>query len=669
MWGPVLVIVTVWTGLSPCAGYPTGAPTEQCLAMMPNHHGANASTVASPYTLVPGTATYTPGVPVSVSVSGGEFKGIFLQARREDTGRSAGTFVTPPQGFHHVTCNTSGDSVTHSDRTNKSAAMFEWIPPSPGVGNVVFKATIVRSHQVFWTNVTSGTIIDVTTVLATTPSVPTSDLSIEMRLPSEEFHPDLLNSATAKHQILKLAVKGEVDRIYEDHPHFRSSQVNHFRQGSVITNVTLAFKKNLTEEEKYEAAAQLFQASESGDLGFTTDRVTVDYGDGTSETLERCTCSSQPSVTCTTKGSTCVPTCVLNKNYCNTGTCSSDISTATLNCKCPSNFVGDRCNNPQIGGLSPAAFACVLIAALAGLVLLCCVLFHLCCAERCGWGRKHKAYAQDKPAVQPTQAPVEREQEEQVATVDMSKPAGDDGNYNPSLPRSEAGSTMATIQEEPSDTSLITEPGVMTRPGIPAPLPVPGQQRPLADPGQREAIENWRRHVVPRTAPPAGSLQPGTVEAPSYSSLQKRTPETPRIPEASPMLPLSTRAPEAPALKSLQKDISEAPSIASLQNRIPDTPAVGSLPKRISEAPPADFLRNRIPDSASDVTDEVAQLTARWPSKPGGSTKSLHRRLPARDPVGARRAPARGIYNPGYYDNFGDVKEMTYKNAEQLALG
>eukprot|EP00058_Branchiostoma_floridae_P005464 XP_002590952.1 hypothetical protein BRAFLDRAFT_129572 [Branchiostoma floridae] len=52
------------------------------------------------------------------------------------------------------------------------------------------------------------------------------------------------------------------------------------------------------------------------------------------------------------------------------------------------------------------------------------------------------------------------------------------------------------------------------------------------------------------------------------------------------------------------------------ENRIPDTPAVGSLPKRVSDAPPADFLRNRIPDSASDVTDEVAQLTARWPSKP-----------------------------------------------------
>ncbi|CAH1256185.1 FRRS1 [Branchiostoma lanceolatum] len=492
-----------------------------------------------------------------------------------------------------------------------------------------------------------------------------------MRLTSADFHDDLLDSGTARHQILGLAVKGEVDRIFEDHPHYRSSHVNHFRQGSVITNVTLAFKKNLTEEEKYEAAAQLFQASESGDLGFTTDRVTVDYGDGTSDTLERCTCSGQPAVTCTTKGATCVPTCVLNKNYCNSGTCSSDITAATLNCKCPSNFVGDRCDNPQIGGLSPAAFACVLLAALAGFALLGCILFHLCCAERCGRRRKHKAYSQDKAAVQPTQKlPVQREQEEQVATVDMSKPAGDDGNYNPSLPRSEAGSNMETIQEEPSDSSLITEPGAFTRPVIPAPLPVPGQQRPLADAGQQEAIENWRRHVVPKAAPPTGSLQPGIAEAPSYSSLPKRTPETARIPEASPMLPLSKLASEANPLKSLQKDISDAPPIDSLQNRIPDTPAPGSLQKRFSEAPPVDYLRNRMPDSASDVTDEVAQLTARWPTKPGGrSTKSLPRRLPGRGPADNRRAPARGIYNPGYYDNFGDVKEMTYKNAEELALG
>ncbi|XP_019639791.1 PREDICTED: uncharacterized protein LOC109481653 [Branchiostoma belcheri] len=668
LWEAVLVVVTVWTG--PSAGYPTGAPPEQCLTMTPNHHGANASTAASPYTLVPSTTTYTPGTPMSVSVQGGAFKGILLQARRATDGRYAGTFADPPQGFHDLACNTSGDSVTHSNRDNKTAAMFEWIPPSPGVGDVVFKATIVKSHEVFWTDVTSVTVNDVTTVLATTPAVPTSALDVELRLTSEDFHSDLLDPATARHQVLQLAVRGEVDRIFEDHPHYRSSRVNHFRQGSVITNVTLDFKKNLTEEEKYEAAAQLFQASESGNLGFTTDRVTVNYGDGTSDTLERCTCSGQPSVTCTTKGGTCVPTCVLNKNYCNTGTCSSDLSAKRLNCKCPSNFVGDRCDNPQIGGLSPAAFACVLLAALAGFVLLGCVICHLCCAERCGKGGKHKAYNQGKPAAQPTQTaqtqkpPVE--QEEQVATVDMSKPAaGDDGTYtNPSLPRSEAGSIMETIQEEPSDASLITEPGGIARPVIPAPLPMAGKQRPLAaDPGQQEAIENWRRHVVPKAAPPTASLQP---EAPSHGSLPKRILETPRIPEASPMLPLKKRAPDAPPLGSLKNNISEAPPIASLQNRIPDTPAVGSLQKRIAEAPPADFLRNRIPDSASDVTDEVAQLTARWPAK-GGGTKSLGRRLPVRAPAGTRPATVRGIYNPGYYDNFGNIKEMSYKNAEEIA--
>ncbi|KAI8512981.1 hypothetical protein Bbelb_096200 [Branchiostoma belcheri] len=442
----------------------------------------------------------------------------------------------------------------------------------------------------------------------------------------------------------------------------------------------------------------------------------------TSDTLERCTCSGQPSVTCTTKGGTCVPTCVLNKNYCNTGTCSSDLSAARLNCKCPSNFVGDRCDNPQIGApspaafasvppfcMSPAAFACVLLAALAGFVLLGCVICHLCCAERCGKGGKHKAYNQGKPAVQQTQpAQVQKppvEQEEQVATVDMSKPAaGDDGTYtNPSLPRSEAGSIMETIQEEPSgqcnaashcneepywimetiheENGLVTENPIgycqeeprvsdhrargIARPVIPAPLPMAGKQRPLAaDPGQQEAIENWRRHVVLKAAPPTASLQP---EAPSHGSLPKRILETPRIPEASPMLPLKKRAPEAPSLGSLQKDITEAPPIASLQNRIPDAPAVGSLQKRFSEAPPADFLRNRIPDSASDVTDEVAQLTARWPSKLGGGTKSLGRRLPVRAPAGTRPATVRGIYNPGYYDNFGNIKEMSYKNAEEIA--
>ncbi|CAH1274524.1 Hypp5334 [Branchiostoma lanceolatum] len=105
---------------------------------------------------------------MSVRVEGGQFKGIFLHARRVHDDHSLGTFVGPPQVFHHVICNTSGDSVTHSDRTNKSAAIFEWIPPNPGVGDVIFKATIVKSHKVFWTNVTSGTVIDITTVLATT---------------------------------------------------------------------------------------------------------------------------------------------------------------------------------------------------------------------------------------------------------------------------------------------------------------------------------------------------------------------------------------------------------------------------------------------------------------------------------------------------------------------
>ncbi|XP_030828687.1 putative defense protein 3 [Strongylocentrotus purpuratus] len=143
--------------------FPTGAPAGACVNLTPGHR-YNASVIfppqtgPSPYVLNVSKNMYTPSEELTVSVTGGSFKGILLQARLADD-TLVGTFSDPPTNTKLVKCTGPGDSVTHTSTTPKEAGTsFTWTAPGSDVGNVIFTATFVLEYDEFWVKVTSQEI-------------------------------------------------------------------------------------------------------------------------------------------------------------------------------------------------------------------------------------------------------------------------------------------------------------------------------------------------------------------------------------------------------------------------------------------------------------------------------------------------------------------------------
>ncbi|XP_008287713.1 putative defense protein Hdd11 [Stegastes partitus] len=141
------------------SGYPSGAPTGACEDMIPRHTGILPQPSPAPYTLLTNTKTFEPGKPITVTISGPEYRGVLLEARTDGSTNALGSWLSPPPDTKFLECsgNPQG-AVTHSNTNVKSSnTVYSWMPPN-STSPVHFMATVAQQRAVFWVNVRSSTL-------------------------------------------------------------------------------------------------------------------------------------------------------------------------------------------------------------------------------------------------------------------------------------------------------------------------------------------------------------------------------------------------------------------------------------------------------------------------------------------------------------------------------
>ncbi|XP_035688607.1 putative ferric-chelate reductase 1 [Branchiostoma floridae] len=169
-------LVVLLCGVGGSEGYGNGAPLEACVTMMPGHFGTSAQTSPNPYSLV-APAQYVPGQSLTVQITGADFQGFLIQARKVGTTTSIGVFTSLPSTVRTNDCpNTvarGANSATHNSQAVKRDLTLTWTPPSDaGHGTVEFVATVAEQKTVYWTGLKSSQLTEAsaaTTQRATTP--------------------------------------------------------------------------------------------------------------------------------------------------------------------------------------------------------------------------------------------------------------------------------------------------------------------------------------------------------------------------------------------------------------------------------------------------------------------------------------------------------------------
>ncbi|KAF3695735.1 putative defense protein 3 [Channa argus] len=127
--------------------------------MMPRHIGVQPQPSPAPYTLLTNTRTYQPGMPITVTISGPEYRGLLLEARTGSGTNALGSWQLPPPDTRFLQCtgNPRG-AVTHSNTNLKgNTTVYSWMPPD-STSPIYFKATVAQQRTVYWLNVRSDTL-------------------------------------------------------------------------------------------------------------------------------------------------------------------------------------------------------------------------------------------------------------------------------------------------------------------------------------------------------------------------------------------------------------------------------------------------------------------------------------------------------------------------------
>ncbi|XP_078571604.1 putative defense protein 3 isoform X2 [Branchiostoma floridae x Branchiostoma japonicum] len=160
--GLLLALVVVASLLSGGEAYGTGAPLSACTSQQPGHYGFTAQTSASPYSLTVSSSEYTPGQTLTVQITGGDFQGFLIQARKVGTTTAVGFFSSLPSGTKSNDCDNavaSGDNTaTHSSTAAKRDLTLTWSAPEnqAGQGTIEFVATVAQQKATYWMGITSA---------------------------------------------------------------------------------------------------------------------------------------------------------------------------------------------------------------------------------------------------------------------------------------------------------------------------------------------------------------------------------------------------------------------------------------------------------------------------------------------------------------------------------
>ncbi|RWS18042.1 putative ferric-chelate reductase 1-like protein [Dinothrombium tinctorium] len=139
--------------------FPFGAPLSTCQTLFPGHQVQNQKTDA-PFRIFVETNHENTEFNVSIVASEKEdFKGFILQARSSS---NPNLLINGEFSENNLTkainCQSEKDTLTHKTAEPKNLISALWKPLS-SVENIHFNATVVKSKQVFWTNLTSANII------------------------------------------------------------------------------------------------------------------------------------------------------------------------------------------------------------------------------------------------------------------------------------------------------------------------------------------------------------------------------------------------------------------------------------------------------------------------------------------------------------------------------
>ncbi|XP_063225471.1 putative defense protein [Bacillus rossius redtenbacheri] len=120
-----------------------------CQSMIPTHGESVPQTSASPYKVTVAKTKVAAGAVLNVTVSGSDFKGIFIEARRNTT--LVGTFEPRADNYTFIASCSPGknNALFYENRAGVKELTVQWkAPETPET--VVFRCTTVKSFSVFW---------------------------------------------------------------------------------------------------------------------------------------------------------------------------------------------------------------------------------------------------------------------------------------------------------------------------------------------------------------------------------------------------------------------------------------------------------------------------------------------------------------------------------------
>ncbi|KAK1803776.1 hypothetical protein P4O66_020801, partial [Electrophorus voltai] len=171
-----VLLACVWVSGGPtrCVCFSHGASSDSCEEMKPGHIGAHLQYTHTPSTVTihASRAVYLPLHTLMVNVrSSRAFMGLLLQARSVPEDHVVGgEFTLLPPGTHTLSCLSTGDTVTHSDKLLKRNLSFTWRAPSRPSGDLRFyvflhpsppySITVVYSYFVYGARIRSSVVRD-----------------------------------------------------------------------------------------------------------------------------------------------------------------------------------------------------------------------------------------------------------------------------------------------------------------------------------------------------------------------------------------------------------------------------------------------------------------------------------------------------------------------------